>query len=640
MYFYCFIYSSCYYTENTKTTIHTDNLIILCEDSSMNIRMSFVRVCLILILGFFPTAFTSAQAMTAEDLQSQIDALLAQVAELQALIDITEEQDASVGVSGIPAGFTFDTNLSQGSSSKDVMYLQMALNVNSDTQLAASGVGSAGNETEFFGPLTRAAAVKYQEKFTSEILTPVGLSSGTGFVGPSTRSHLNGWIDSVPPPPEEPIPFVPSEVEGEPEVELDITPPVISDLQILDISETSARITWTTDESADSRVSYATSSPVSAVATTDIAESDNVTVHSVDLANLVVGTTYYYLTVSRDVEGNEATSQEQTFTTLAPPTSPSILSSIADATLLQTARSVYVSGDYAYVVAENAHRLTILDVLNPNSPSIVGTLADAVQLQGAASVYVVDNLAYIAASKSHRLTVVDVADPSSPSIIGVITDADKLEGAASVYVVGSYAYVAAASADRLTVVDISDPTSPTIVGSQKSTQLDGAASVHVLGDYAYVAAEVGDRLTVVKISNPKLPSITGSVRDVSQLEEARSVYVSGNYAYVAAHKADRLVVVDISIPGSPSITGSIKNTQLDGASAVYVSGNYAYVGARLANRLVVVDISDSSSPSILTSLLDATRLQTARSVYVVGNLAYVAARNSSRLTIVDLFAGP
>ncbi|MCH7604411.1 peptidoglycan-binding protein [Patescibacteria group bacterium] len=142
------------------------------------------------------------QAQTIEDLQAQISALLAQITALQ--VQLSGLGGDPVGPSGIPAGFTFDTNLSQGSSSQDVMYLQMAFNANSDTQLAASGVGSAGNETQFFGPLTRAAAVKYQEKFTSQILTPVGLSSGTGFVGPSTRAQLNSWLAVAPPPPPPP----------------------------------------------------------------------------------------------------------------------------------------------------------------------------------------------------------------------------------------------------------------------------------------------------------------------------------------------------------------------------------------------------------------------------------------------------
>jgi hypothetical protein len=38
------------------------------------------------------------------------------------------------------------------------------------------------------------AVIAYQEKYTAQILTPVGLSRGTGFVGPSTRNFLNSGI--------------------------------------------------------------------------------------------------------------------------------------------------------------------------------------------------------------------------------------------------------------------------------------------------------------------------------------------------------------------------------------------------------------------------------------------------------------
>ena len=144
----------------------------------------------------------SAQAQTVEELtaliaalQTQINDLLAQVATLGGT-PIT-----GGGVTGIPAGFTFEQNLAQGMSNQDVMYLQIFLNSDSDTQLASSGAGSPGNETQYFGPITHAGAVKYQEKFTSEILTPVGLTSGTGFVGPSTRAQLNSMLAAAPSPP-------------------------------------------------------------------------------------------------------------------------------------------------------------------------------------------------------------------------------------------------------------------------------------------------------------------------------------------------------------------------------------------------------------------------------------------------------
>lgn len=45
--------------------------------------------------------------------------------------------------------------------------------------------------TGYFGPITQQAVIRFQDKYASEILEPVGLSNGTGFVGPSTREFLN-----------------------------------------------------------------------------------------------------------------------------------------------------------------------------------------------------------------------------------------------------------------------------------------------------------------------------------------------------------------------------------------------------------------------------------------------------------------
>jgi hypothetical protein len=145
---------------------------------------------LALSISFWALAPT-ASAQTIEELQAQIDALLAQLAALQAQLA------GEGGGTGTITGCTitsFDRNLSAGMSGDDVKCLQIVLNSAADTQLAASGAGSPGNETMYFGPITKAAAIKFQEKYASEVLASWGLTSGTGYIGSTSRAKLNSLL--------------------------------------------------------------------------------------------------------------------------------------------------------------------------------------------------------------------------------------------------------------------------------------------------------------------------------------------------------------------------------------------------------------------------------------------------------------
>ena len=76
------------------------------------------------------------------------------------------------------------------------LYFGMANN--SDVRCLQAFLKNQGQEvypealvTGNFANLTKAAVIRFQEKYASEILIPLGLSAGTGYVGPSTRAKIN-----------------------------------------------------------------------------------------------------------------------------------------------------------------------------------------------------------------------------------------------------------------------------------------------------------------------------------------------------------------------------------------------------------------------------------------------------------------
>ena len=92
----------------------------------------------------------------------------------------------------------------------------------------------------------------------------------------------------------------------------DTNPPVISAVSSSGVSSSSATISWTTNEAADSQVEYGTTT---AYGQSTPVNPALVTSHSQVLSGLAAGTTYHYRVKSRDGSNNLAVSTDHVFTT-------------------------------------------------------------------------------------------------------------------------------------------------------------------------------------------------------------------------------------------------------------------------------------------------------------------------------------
>ncbi len=99
-------------------------------------------------------------------------------------------------------------------------------------------------------------------------------------------------------------------------VQKDEDDPIISAVTSFEISSTSYRITWTTDEPATSQVVYGPTSDLTApysYTNSSTKDTDLVTSHTV-IINVLSGSAYYYRVISIDSSDNSKTSNQYTFT--------------------------------------------------------------------------------------------------------------------------------------------------------------------------------------------------------------------------------------------------------------------------------------------------------------------------------------
>jgi len=139
----------------------------------------------------FSWQVTTREEPTAQD-EELISQLLDRIAQLQEQVRKLQVQLAAArGQESVAAVSCarFEENLSFGARGQEVQCLQEFL------RAQGPDVYPEGLITGNFLSLTRQAVIRFQEKYAPEILTPLGLGGGTGYVGQMTRSKINQLLE-------------------------------------------------------------------------------------------------------------------------------------------------------------------------------------------------------------------------------------------------------------------------------------------------------------------------------------------------------------------------------------------------------------------------------------------------------------
>ena len=207
--------------------------------------------------------------------------------------------------------------------------------------------------------------------------------------------------------------------------------PAIINVQVVNITQTGATITWTTDEAATSQVEYALNNQfTSSTLTTE--NTEKVTAHTVVLSGLSVSTQYFVRAKSRDLAGNSVTSTAVNFTTIGGnDTTPPVISAVAAGGITLTGATI------TWTTNENADSIVEYGTNPAALTSIAGSASESVTSHSVVLTGLSGNTAYYfqvrstdpsgnaaaafkqGASSINDSTFTTTADTTAPNISGV-----------------------------------------------------------------------------------------------------------------------------------------------------------------------------------------------------------------------------
>jgi len=157
----------------------------------------------------------------------------------------------------------------------------------------------------------------------------------------------------------------------------DTTPPVISTISSSAVTQTTATVSWTTNEAADSQISYGVTTIYGSQTSLN---SSLVTSHSISLTGLSANTVYHYQVLSKDAAGNLASSPDNSFTTGA------LILPLGEKTVKQDGTGNFTTISSCVATASPGDTCTVYSGTYHETvaPTVSGTYTSPITIQAAA----------------------------------------------------------------------------------------------------------------------------------------------------------------------------------------------------------------------------------------------------------------
>ena len=301
------------------------------------------------------------------------------------------------------------------------------------------------------------------------------------------------------------------------------------------------------------------------------------------------------------------------------PSNPVLIETFTQSNLAYSV-DMYIQGEYLYLADGNSPG--VFEIYNISNPySIVnisnlelGTIGS--YANDLTSVYVQGNYAYVVSYAGEFLYIINVANPYNPFQVG---SAATQNVPIYVTVQGNYAYVG--QTNSIQIYDISDPNAPVNVGSNY-VNAPNVNDISIQGRYAYSPGS-GSNIQVEDISSPTSPQLVGTIPVTGT---PYAVYVQGRYLYV--NTSTRLQVFDLGgsyvqqLQAGGIETGTLNvdtNAQINGNEAVAgnvtVAASLEVSGDASLGGLSIAGLSNLTPPTVTPKVTGTTTVTYAISAF-------------------------